>query len=117
MDILDPNISARCASSILVETAYDAIANYIRCGGTSNVFYYGYEALKELLYNRLGVTISKLVYLSVWKTLRLFGASGDALKIRVPLSEEPAFFNIKVYAMNPEEDKTIVVKIEESKEE
>ena len=117
MDILDPNVSTRCASSVIVETAYDAIAHYTRCGGTSNIFYYGYEAFKELLYNRLGVTISKLVYLSVWKTLRLFGASGDAMSIRKPIVEEPTFYNVKVYAMNPEGTELIVVKIEDSKED
>lgn len=118
MDILDSNVSIRCASSIIIETAYDAIANYTRCGGASNIFYYDYEALKELLDNRLGATISKPAYFSVWDTLRrLFGASGDALKIRVPLSEEPTFYKIKVYAMKPEEDQTIVVKIEDSKED
>lgn len=117
MDILDPNISTNCASSILVETAYDAIAKYTRCGGTSNIFCYGYDALKELLYNRLGVTISNPVYLSVWKTLRLFGASGDAMTIRKPFIEEPMFVKVTVYAMRPEEAQLIAVKIEESKEE
>ena len=118
MDILDPNVSTRCASSIIIETAYDAIANYTRCGGTTDIFYYGYESLKELLYNRLGVGISKPAYLSVWNTLhRLFGASGDALPIRKPLTEEPTFLKVKVYAMNPEETELIVVKIEEPKEE
>lgn len=117
MDILDPNVGTRCASSIIIETAYDAIANYTRCGGTANIFYYGYEALKELLYNRLGVGISKPAYFSVWDALRLFGASGDALKIRVPLSEEPTFYKVNVYAMKPEEGRLIVVKIEEPKED
>lgn len=117
MDILDPNVSTKCVSSILVETVYDAIAHYTRCGATSNIFYYGYDALKELLDNRLGVSISKPAYFSVWDALRLFGASGDAMSIRKPIVEEPTFYNVKVYAMNPEGTELIVVKIEDSKED
>lgn len=117
MDILDPNINTRVAPSMIVETAYDAIANFNRRGGMSNIFYYGYDAVKELCYNRLGVTISKPVYLAVWKTLRLFGDSGDLLTIRVPFIDEPTFNKIRVYAISQEEVQFILVKIEDSKED
>lgn len=111
MDVLDPNVDSRCVSAIIVETAYDAAANFTRCGGTSNIFYYGYDATKELCYNRLGVTISKQIYFAVLNTLRLFGSSGSELTIREP------FTKISAYAMAPEEAKTIVIKIEDSKED
>lgn len=117
MDILESNVDNRCASAIIIETAYDAIANFNRCGGTSNIFYYGYDAVKELCHNRLGVTISKPVYLAVWKTLRLFGSSGDLLTIRVPFTDEPTFNKIRVYAISQEEVQLIIVKIEDSKED
>lgn len=38
MDILDPNVDSRCVPAIIVEMAYDAVANFTRCGGTSNIF-------------------------------------------------------------------------------
>ena len=117
MDILDPNVNSRCVSAIIVETAYDAVANFIRCGGTSNIFYYGYDATKELCYNRLGVTISKQIYFTVLKALRLFGSSGSALTIREPFTDEPTFIKVSAYAITPEEAKTIMIKIEDAKEE
>ena len=117
MDILDPNVNSRCVSAIIVETAYDAVANFTRCGGTSNIFYYGYDATKELCYNRLGVTISKQTYFAVLNALRLFGSSGSELTIREPFTDEPTFTKVSAYAMTPEEVKTIVIKIEGSKED
>lgn len=117
MDILDPNVDSRCVPAIIVEMAYDAVANFTRCGGTSNIFYYGYDATKELCYNRLGVTISKEIYFAVLDTLQLFGSSGDTLTIRSPFTEEPTFTKVSAYAMTPEEAKTIVIKIEDSKED
>ena len=117
MDILDLDANSRCVSAIIVETAYDAVANFNRCGGTSNIFYYGYDATKELCYNRLGVTISKQIYFTVLKALRLFGSSGSELTIREPFNDEPTFTKVIAYAMMPEEAKTIVIKIEDSKEE
>ena len=115
MDILDTNVDSRCVSAIIAETAYDAIANFTRCGGTSNIFYYGYEATKELCYNRLGVTISKQIYFAVLNALRLFGSSGSKLTIREPFTDEPTFTKVSAYSMTPEEAKTIVIKIEDSK--
>lgn len=117
MDILDLDVNSRCVSAIIVETAYDAVANFTRCGGTSNIFYYGYDATKELCYNRLGVTISKQIYFTVLKALRLFGSSGSELTIREPFNDEPTFTKVSAYAMMPEEVKTIVIKIEDSKED
>lgn len=117
MDILDPNISSRCVSAIIVETAYDAVANFTRCGGTSNIFYYGYDATKELCYNRLGITISKQIYFAVLNALQLFGSSGSKLTIRKPFPDEPIFTKAIVYAITPEKSKIIMVKIEDSKED
>ena len=117
MEILDPNVNSRCVSAIIVETAYDAVANFTRCGGTSNIFYYGYDATKELCYNRLGVTISKQIYSAVLNALRLFGSSGSELTIREPFPDEPIFTKVIVYAITPEKSKIIMVKIEDSKED
>ena len=117
MDILDPNVDSRCVPAIIVEMAYDAVANFTRCGGTSNIFYYGYDATKELCYNRRGVTISKEIYFAVWDALQLFGSSGDKLEIREPFTDEPIFTKVSVYAITPEKSKIIVVKIEDSKED
>lgn len=117
MDNLDPNTNTRCVPKIIVEMAYDAVANFTRCGGSSNIFYYGYDATKELCYNRLGVTISKEIYFAVWDTLQLFGSSGSELTIRAPFTDEPMFTKVSVHAMTPEKTKTIVVKIEDSKED
>lgn len=117
MDILDPNVNSRCVSAIIVETAYDAVANFTRCGGTSNIFYYGYDATKELCYNRLGVTISKQIYFTVLNALRLFGSSGSELTIREPFNDEPTFTKVVAYAITPEKAKMIMIKIEDAKEE
>lgn len=117
MDILDPNTNTRCVPAIVAEMAYDAVANFTRCGGTSNIFYYGYDAVKELCYNRLGVAISKQIYFAVLNALRLFGSSGSKLTIRKPFTDEPTFTKVSAYAMTPEEAKTIVIKIEDSKED
>ena len=117
MDILDPNVNSRCVSAIIVETAYDAVANFTRCGGTSNIFYYGYDATKELCYNRLGVTISKQIYFAVLNALRLFGSSGSALTIREPFNDEPTFTKVIAYAITTEKAKMIMIKIEDAKED
>lgn len=117
MDTLDPNTNIRCVPAIFVEMAYDAVANFTRCGGTSNIFYYKYDSTKELCYNRLGVTISKKIYLAVWDTLQLFGSSGSELTIREPFTDEPTFIKVSAYAITPEEAKTIMIKIEDSKED
>lgn len=117
MDILDPNTNTRCVPAIVVEMAYDAVANFTRCGGTSNIFYYRYDSTKELCYNRLGVTISKTIYLAVWNTLQLLGSSGSELTIREPFNDEPTFIKVSAYAITPEEAKTIMIKIEDSKED
>lgn len=117
MAILDPNTNTRCVPAIVAEMAYDAVANFTRCGGTSNIFYYGYDATKELCYNRLGVTISKTIYLAVWNTLQLFGSSGSELTIREPFNDEPTFTKVIAYVITPEKAKMIMIKIEDAKEE
>lgn len=120
MAIPDPDVNSKRVSAILDAIVYDAVANFTRCGGTSNIFYYGYDTTRKACSDRLNVIIFRPIYFAVWKALLLFGSERGVLKKRVPVTEESTFINVSLYTMepmNPEGTELIVVKIEEPKED
>ena len=47
MAIPDPDVNSKRVSAILDAIAYDAVANFTRCGGMPNIFYYRYDATRK----------------------------------------------------------------------